>query len=102
MIDLARNDAERAILQLFSSPSTVGRSVMAPPGLPAERVRELRQAFMDSLSDPGLLADVQKAKLELDPLPGEALQAAIAGSGVLPADLVAKARSIAEFDQAAP
>jgi len=102
MIDLAHNDGERAILQLFASPSTVGRSVMAPPGLPAERVRELRQAFMDSLSDPALLADLQKAKLELDPLPGEALQAAIVGTGVLPPELVAKARSIAEFDQTAP
>jgi tripartite-type tricarboxylate transporter receptor subunit TctC len=102
MIDLARNDGERAILQLFSSPSTVGRSVMAPPGLPAERVRELRQAFQDCLADPDLLADVRKAKLELDPLPGEALQAAIAGTGVLPPELVAKARSIAEFDQQAP
>jgi tripartite-type tricarboxylate transporter receptor subunit TctC len=102
MIDLAHDDGERALLQLFASPSTVGRSVMAPPDLPAERVRELRQAFMECLSDPALLADVQKAKLELDPLPGEALQAAIAGSGVLPPALVAKARRIAEFDQAAP
>jgi tripartite-type tricarboxylate transporter receptor subunit TctC len=101
MIDLARNDGERAILQLFSSPSTVGRSVMAPPGLPAERVRELRQAFMDALKDPALLAQVKQAKLDLDPLPGDELQAAITGTGDLPADLVAKARAIVDADQPA-
>jgi tripartite-type tricarboxylate transporter receptor subunit TctC len=101
MIDLAHNDGERALLSLFSSPSTVGRSVIAPPGLPAQRVSELRQAFMDSLKDPAFLAQVKKANLEIDPLPGEELQAAIAGSGELPPDLVAKARAIVEADQPA-
>ena len=98
MIDLARNDGERAVLALFSSPSTVGRSVLAPPGLPAERVRELRQGFMETLKDPALLAQVKQAKLELDPLPGDALQEAVAGVGTLPPDLVAKARAIVESD----
>lgn len=101
MIDLARNDGERALLQLFSSPSTVGRSVTAPPGLPAERVRELRQGFMEALKDPAFLAQAKKANLELDPLPGEELQAAITGTGDLPPDLVAKARAIVESDQPA-
>jgi tripartite-type tricarboxylate transporter receptor subunit TctC len=101
MIDLAHNDDERALLQLFSSPSTVGRSVMAPPGVPLERVRELRLAFEATLRDPALLEVVKQAKLELEPLPGEALQAAIAGKGALPASLVERARKIAEFDQPA-
>jgi tripartite-type tricarboxylate transporter receptor subunit TctC len=101
MIDLARNDSERAVLTLFSSPSTVGRSVVAPPGLPAERVRELRQGFMETLKDPAFLDQAKKAKLDLDPLPGAELQAAIAGSGELPAELVAKARAIVESDQPA-
>ena len=103
MIDLARNDDERALLQLFSSPSTVGRSVMAPPGLPPARVTELRQAFEDTLRDPALLAVVKQANLELDPLPGAALQEAIAGKGTLPPALIARAKEVAEFDpQAAP
>ena len=31
MIDLAKNDDDRTLLALFSSPSTIGRSVAAPP-----------------------------------------------------------------------
>jgi len=96
MIDLARNDAERKVLELFSSPSTIGRSVLAPPGLPKERVVELRAAFMASIKDPALLADVKKFKLELDPLPGEALQASITGGGDLSPELVERARQVAE------
>lgn len=94
MVDLARNDDERRLLTLFSSPSTVGRSVMAPPDLPKERTTELRKAFMAAITDPALLADVAKAKLELDPLSGEELQASI-GGGEIPAALIERARQVA-------
>lgn len=94
MIDLARTDDERQLLTLFSSPSTVGRSVVAPPGLPIERVAELRKAFMAAMADPALLADVKKAKMELDPLSGEELQASISGSEISPA-LIERARQVA-------
>src|SRR6266566_3062226 len=46
MIDLARNDDERKLLELFASPSLIGRSVLAPPGVSIVRVAELRSAFM--------------------------------------------------------
>jgi tripartite-type tricarboxylate transporter receptor subunit TctC len=95
MIDLARNDDERKVLELFASPSLIGRSVIAPPGLPPERVAELRRAFMAAMKDPALLADVQKAKLSLDPMPGEALQTAIGRAGNAPEPLVARAREVA-------
>ena len=94
MVDLARNDDERQLLTLFASPSTVGRSVVAPPGLPAERVAELRKAFMAAIADPALIADVEKSKLELDPLSGEELQASIGGGTISPA-LVERARQVA-------
>jgi tripartite-type tricarboxylate transporter receptor subunit TctC len=96
MIDLAKNDADRQLMELFSSPSTIGRSVVAPPGLPADRVAELRTAFMAAIKDPLLIADVEKAKLELDPLSGEDLQKAIFGAGDFPEALIARARTAAK------
>ena len=92
MIDLARNADDLALLALFSSPSTIGRSVVAPPGLPPERVAELRRAFIETMRDPAFLQDVEKSKLDLEPLAGEALQAAIAGSGNFSAELIARAQ----------
>jgi tripartite-type tricarboxylate transporter receptor subunit TctC len=96
MIELARNDEDRALLALFSSPSTIGRSVVAPPGLPAERLAELRAAFLETLRDPALLRDAERAKLDLDLLAGEALQAAVANTAEFSPELVARARRIAE------
>jgi tripartite-type tricarboxylate transporter receptor subunit TctC len=96
MIDLARNDDERKLLELFASPSTIGRSVLAPPGTPMERVAELRHAFMAMTQDPTFLSDLKKARLELSPLSGERLQAAVASMGDVPDWLIKRARRVSE------
>jgi tripartite-type tricarboxylate transporter receptor subunit TctC len=96
MIDLARNDDDGALLTLFSTPSTIGRSVVAPPNLPPARAAELRRAFLETLRDPALLRDLERAKLDLEPLPGEALQTAVASSGNFSPALIARAQRIAE------
>jgi hypothetical protein len=96
MIDLARNDDERSLLELFSSPSVIGRSVVAPPGMSIERVAELRRAFMAMTQDPTFLSDLSKARLELSPLSGEDLQAAVADMGRLPESLIERARRVSE------
>lgn len=96
MVDLAKTEADRTLLALFASPSTIGRSVAAPPGVPSERVAALRQAFTQAMNSPALLEEVRKLKLELDPLDGANLQAGmVAGSSVSP-ELVARARRAAE------
>lgn len=96
MIDLAKNAEDKTLLTLFSSPSTIGRSVMAPPDVPAERVRLLRQAFMTAIRDPSLVEEVKRLKLELDPLDGEALQNVIVGGGAIAPALIARARQVAD------
>jgi tripartite-type tricarboxylate transporter receptor subunit TctC len=95
MIDLAKTNEDKALLTLFSSPSTIGRSIAAPPDVSAERIKLLREAFNATLRDPALIEEARRLKLELDPLDGAALQAAIAGSAAAP-DIVARARRVAE------
>jgi tripartite-type tricarboxylate transporter receptor subunit TctC len=95
MIDLARTDEDKVLLTLFSSPSTIGRSIAAPPNVPAERIKLLREAFNATIRDPALIEEARRLKLELDPLDGAALQAAIAGVNATP-DTIARARRVAE------
>lgn len=97
MIDLARNDEERMLLELFSSPSLIGRSVVAPPGMPPERVAEFRRAFMATMQDPAFLGDLKRARLEISPLPGEELQSVVAREGEFPASLIERARRAADL-----
>jgi tripartite-type tricarboxylate transporter receptor subunit TctC len=96
MIDLTKNDDDRTLLMLFSSPSTIGRSVVAPPGLPAERVATLRRAFTAALADAAFRDEAQKLKLDIEPLDGTELQANIAMVARAAPELVARARRVAE------
>jgi hypothetical protein len=59
-------------------------------------VAELRRAFVETMSDPAFLRDVERAHLDLEPLAGDALQAAIANSGKFSPELIARAQRIAE------
>lgn len=94
LVDLGRNAEERQILELFSQPEKVGRSLTAPPGLPRERVAELRTAFMATIKDPDFLADAARMRLDLSPLSGDELQAIIAKSFDYSPSIVAKAEAL--------
>lgn len=71
LTDLARNDEDRQTLKLMSSPISLGRPYLAPPGVPAERVSLLRKAFAATLKDPGFLAEAKKLDHDIDPLSAE-------------------------------
>jgi tripartite-type tricarboxylate transporter receptor subunit TctC len=94
LVDLARNDEQRQILELFSQPEKVGRSLTAPPGLPPERIAQLRSAFAATLKDPGFLADGARMRIDLSPLPGDQLQAIIEKSFDYSSTIVAKAEAL--------
>jgi tripartite-type tricarboxylate transporter receptor subunit TctC len=96
MVDLAKTDEDRKLLEIFASPSLVGRSFAAPPGLPKERVEELRAAFMAMAKDPEFLAEIAKLNFDLDPLSGTALQAFFVQADYPPA-LIERAKAVAKL-----
>ena len=77
VLDLARNDDDRQALTFLYSGMGIGRPFLAPPGLPAERVRELRTAFDATMADPEFAADARRQKLTLEPATGAHLAAVI-------------------------
>src|SRR5215831_14849455 len=62
---------DKQVFALYASGSAVGRSLLAPPGLPPERVQALRDAFQAMVRDAEFVGDLQRMNVELDPLPGE-------------------------------
>src|SRR3981189_2239663 len=61
---------DKQVFALYASGSAIGRSVIAPPGLAADRVKALREAFQSMVRDPEFVADLQRTNVELEPLPG--------------------------------
>jgi tripartite-type tricarboxylate transporter receptor subunit TctC len=94
MVDLASNEDNHKVLEIFASSSVVGRSFTAPPDVPKERVDALRAAFTAMTKDPEFLADIKKLNFNLEPMSGAELQAFIAKD--YPAALVAQAKEIAQ------
>jgi tripartite-type tricarboxylate transporter receptor subunit TctC len=95
MLDLAKNEDDRKVLEIFAAPSLVGRSFVAPPGLPKERVDELRAAFMAMVKAPEFLAEIEKMNFDIEPLPGAELQAFFDKADYPPA-LIERAKEIAK------
>ncbi|MFT5540727.1 MAG: tripartite-type tricarboxylate transporter receptor subunit TctC, partial [Alphaproteobacteria bacterium] len=95
MIDLANNDEDRKLLEFFAAPSQVGRSVVAPPGVPAKRVALLRTAFWKAIHDDKFKADLKRSRLEIEPLEGDKLQALVAASTKASPALLKRAKTLA-------
>jgi tripartite-type tricarboxylate transporter receptor subunit TctC len=73
-VDLAKTPADRDVMEFLTSDAVLAWTLLAPPGVPGERVALLRQAFESMLRDPAVLAEAEREKLEIDPVPGTELQ----------------------------
>ena len=51
--------------------------MVAPPGVPAERVKILREAYARALRAPDLIAEVDRQRLDMEPSSGEEIQTLI-------------------------
>lgn len=92
VMDLAKIEEQRQMLTLLFSPQTMGRPFVAPPGVPAERVRALRDAFLATAADPEFLAEAKKAKLEINPVSGAEIDALLRSVYATPEHVIAMTR----------
>jgi tripartite-type tricarboxylate transporter receptor subunit TctC len=77
VLDLARNGEQRQAIEFLYAGQGIGRPFVAPPDLPADRLKMLRTAFDATMKDADFVAEVKKSKLELEPEDGEHLSALI-------------------------
>ena len=70
LLDVAHDGDQQAALKLIISRQTMARPYVAPPGVPAERLKALRAAFDATMTDPEFLADAQRQDLEVRPVSG--------------------------------
>ena len=74
IMDLATSDEQRQMFKLVFARQVMGRPVLAPPGVPADRVAVLRKAFMDTMKDPEFLAEANRTKIEITAVSGDSVQ----------------------------
>jgi tripartite-type tricarboxylate transporter receptor subunit TctC len=94
IVDLAKTDEQRQILKLIFARQVMGRPYLAPPNVPKDRVQALRTAFMDTMKDPEFLAAAEKAKLEITPVTGEAIEKLVQEVYQTPPEIARKAGAL--------
>jgi tripartite-type tricarboxylate transporter receptor subunit TctC len=67
---------------------------MAPPGVPQDRADALQKAFMATMADKEFLADADKAKFEITPVPGDKIASLVAELYQTPAAIAEKAGAL--------
>jgi tripartite-type tricarboxylate transporter receptor subunit TctC len=90
VVDLARNDEQKQAIEFLYAGQGIGRPFVAPPDLPADRLKMLRDAFNATMKDPDFIAEVKKQNLDLEPEDGEHLAALIKKIYATPKPIVEK------------
>lgn len=91
IMDLAKTQEQRQILEVILSSQTMARPFAAPPGVPADRLAALRKAFDDTLKDPEFLEETKRAAMEVNPISGAEVEALLRDVYATPKDVIAKA-----------
>jgi tripartite-type tricarboxylate transporter receptor subunit TctC len=73
LTDLTDDPQKKSVLKLLSSRQAMARPFVAPPGVPAARVKALQDAFDATMKDPGFLEEAKKLELEVRPVDGATL-----------------------------
>jgi tripartite-type tricarboxylate transporter receptor subunit TctC len=89
--DYAKSDDDRAIFDVAFGPHVLGRPVIGPPGIPADRMRALRAAFEQTVKDPELLTETAKLGLEIRPSSGPEVEALVARFASFPKSVIERA-----------
>jgi tripartite-type tricarboxylate transporter receptor subunit TctC len=88
LITFAKDDTARALITLVQSLGDIARLTVGPPGIPADRLAALREAYKQSLEDPELRAKAAKLNIPIEPLYGDDALALIKKALVQPPETI--------------
>ena len=67
---------------------------MVTPGTPAERVKILREAFLKTMSDPEVIAEAKKGRMDIDVTTGEELETLVKEIFDSPPEVIERAKKL--------
>ena len=88
VLDQTNDPKEKAALKLIFSRQVMARPFAAPPNLPPERAKALRDAFDATMKDPDFLAEMKRLDLEVRPQSGAKVEQLVKEVYSYPADVV--------------
>jgi tripartite-type tricarboxylate transporter receptor subunit TctC len=92
MQEVIDDPTAKRVIEFISAGTDFGRALIAPPAIPADRLKALRGAFDSLVKDPAFLKDAERAKAQIDPTSGEQLQQDLIALFKAPKDIVERAK----------
>src|SRR5262245_14799844 len=84
----------RRLAQVLLAAGDFGRPMMVTPGTPPDRVKILRDAYVKTLSDPDVLEEAKKGRMDIDPATGEELETLVKEIFDSPPEVVERVKKI--------
>lgn len=88
LVEMGDTPEAKAALAFYTSAAAVSRSLLGPPGIPADRLKALRDGFEATTHDPEFLTEIEKSQSEFSPASGEYLQDLARKIAATPATIV--------------
>jgi tripartite-type tricarboxylate transporter receptor subunit TctC len=94
VFDHVKKKEDVAALRLIFASQDFGRPYVAPPGVPADRLKTLRRAFDAAVNDPKLKEDGARMKMALiGPMTGEEVLASVTGYMKTPQSVIDRVKT---------
>jgi tripartite-type tricarboxylate transporter receptor subunit TctC len=90
--EFAKDKRTKKILKLVLAPLEMDRPILAPPGVPPERVAALRAAFHAAMNDPEFIAQTEKVHLEIREISGARVAQILNDTFAMPPDIAKAAK----------
>lgn len=90
--EFVKSEEDRRVIDLVLGTGILDRPFASTPGVPPERAKALRDAFMATMQDPDFLAEAHSRRLEITPMSGDQVSAFVAKITASPPDVIERAR----------
>jgi tripartite-type tricarboxylate transporter receptor subunit TctC len=93
--EFARTEEDQQAIQYGAlATHQFARAWVMAPGIPTDRLAAMQSAFLRALADPELLADAEKAQLDIHPRSGPQLQQIVTDFYTMPDNVKARLRTV--------
>lgn len=97
VMELAKSEEDRDVLELVFAPQAFGRPFVMPPDVPANRVKAARDAFNKAAADKKLVAELEKVKFDVSLVSGDRMQSLISKLIKTPRPVIDKAADAMQY-----
>lgn len=96
--ELTKDEKQKQLFSLMASPTAIGKPFTGPPGLPPERYAMLKTAFERMTKEKDFLDEMEKLKIEVDPMSADEVAQIVNATVNASPDVVARAKVAMESD----